>query len=171
MLVINVLTYRAPIYTLETWAASLPLGLLWGDAREASRFNVDAFGRVLEDLADDSPQILATVGTRIHALRATGTEWIHSDTTAYALFGDYPSESTGPTAPVALTWGHTKDHRPDLKPIMAGVTMDAEGGVLAGTMLSGNTSDRRWNTDGVEPRGKDFPANFWRRRCDIVDSP
>jgi len=53
---------------------------------------------------------------------------------------------------------------------MAGVTMDAEGGVLAGSMLSGNTSDRRWNTDWVEQLGKDFPENFWRGRCYIADS-
>ena len=82
---------------------------------------------MLDDLADYGPQLLATVGTRMQAVRATGTEWLHSDTTAYALFGDYSSDSMGPTAPVELTWGHTKDHRPDLKQIMAGVTMDAEG--------------------------------------------
>ncbi len=170
MLVINVLTYREPLYKLETWAESLPLGLLWGDAVVASQFNDDAFGRVLDDLADYGPQLLATVGTRMQAVRATGTEWLHSDTTAYALFGDYPSDSTGPTAPVELTWGHTKDHRPDLKQIMAGVTMDAEGCVLAGSMLSGNTSDRRWNTDWVERLGQDFPEDFWRGRCYIADS-
>lgn len=79
----------------------------------------------------------------MEAVRATGTEWLHSHTTAYALFGDYPSDSTGPTAPVELTWGHTKDHRPDLKQIMAGVTMDAEGCVLAGSSQSVNVPGNR----------------------------
>ena len=37
-------------------------------------------------------------------------------------------------------------------------------------MLSGNTSDRRWNTDWVERLGQDFPEDFWRGRCDIADS-
>ena len=35
MLVINVLTYRTPLYKLEEWAASLPLVLLWGEALDA----------------------------------------------------------------------------------------------------------------------------------------
>ena len=170
MLVINVLTYRQPLYKLEEWAASLPLGLLWGEALDASQFNDDAFGRVLEDLADYGPQVLATVGARMQALRATETEWLHSDTTAYALFGDYPSDSSGPTAPIELTWGHSKDHRPDLKQVMAGVTMDAEGCVLAGSMLSGNTSDRKWNADWVKQLTQDFPDDFWRGRCYIADS-
>lgn len=55
MLVINVLTYREPLYKLETWSESLPLGLLWGDAVAASQFNDDTFGRVLDDLADYGP--------------------------------------------------------------------------------------------------------------------
>ena len=170
MLVINVLTHRNPLYGVETWAATLPLGLLWGDTIQASQFNDDALGRVLEDLADHGPKILAAVGMRMQTVHPTLSEGVHSDTTAYSLMGDYPSASTGPTAPVELTWGHSKDHRPDLKQIMAGVTMDAQGCVIAGTMLSGNTSDQRWNADWVDQLTKDFPENFWKDKCYIADS-
>ncbi len=58
--------------------------------------------------------------------------------------GDYPST---PSGPIEIVWEHSKDHRPDLKPIMAGVTMDAEGCILGGRMLSGNTSDQTWKAD------------------------
>ncbi len=44
---------------------------------------------------------------------------------------------------------------------MAGITMDAQGCVLAGKMLSGNTSDQRWNADWVDELTKEFPGNFW----------
>ena len=169
-LVINVLTHRNPLYGVEYWAKTLPLSLLWGDTIQASQFNDDALGRVLEDLADHGSKCLATLGMRMQTVHDTLSDTLHSDTTAYSLMGDYPSEGTGPTAPVSLTRGHSKSHRPDLKQIMAGVTMDADGGVLAGTMLSGNTSDQTWNADWVQQLQQDFPDDFFKGHCYIADS-
>ena len=130
MLVINVLSCRNPLYTVEIWADSLPLDLLWGGAVQADQLNDDALGRVLEDVASYGPQLLATLGTRMQAVDGTGNIWCHTDTSAFALFGDYPSASTGPTAPIVLTRGHSKDHRPDLKQIMVGMTTDEDGSIL-----------------------------------------
>ncbi len=136
---------------METWAGSLPLPLLWGETIQASQFNDDALGRVLEDLADHGSSLLVTVGSRMLAVHPTRSDWFHSDTTAYSLMGDDPSATTRPTAPLELTWGHSKDHRPDVKQMMAGGTMDAEGCLLADTMLAGNTADQTWKADGVDP--------------------
>ena len=63
----------------------------------------------------------------MRAVEKSGPAILHTDTTAFTLFGDYPSQETGPTAPVTLTWGHRKDHRPDLRQIMAGLTVDPDG--------------------------------------------
>lgn len=170
MLVSNVLSRRNPLYTVEAWAQTMPLALLWGETIEASQFNDDALGRTLEDLAEYGPQLLATLGVRMQVVHPTLKDLVHSDTTAYALMGDYPSPDTGPTAPVSLTWGHSKDHRPDLRQIMAGITMDEEGCVLAGKMLSGHTSDVKWNADWVAQLDHDFPPDFWKDKCYIADS-
>ena len=170
MLVINVLTQRNPLYQVEAWVQTLPLALLWGDTIQASQFNDDALGRVLEDLADHGPALLATLGTRMQAVEQAGGTFLHSDTSAFALFGDYPAASTGPTAPVLLTYGHSKDHRPDLKQIMMGITMDSDGQVLAGTMLDGNTPDKKWHPAWLEQLEKDVPATFWQDHCYISDA-
>jgi len=170
MLVINVLAHRNPLYAVETWAETMPLALLWGDTIQATQFNEDALGRTLEDLADYGPQLLATIGLRMQVVHPTLTDLLHSDTTAYALMGDYPSSESGPSAPVTLTWGHSKDHRPDLKQITAGVTMDAEGCMLSGQMLSGNPSDITWNRTWVDQLDQDFPQDFWKDKCYIADS-
>ena len=162
-LVMNVLTQRNPLDSVDTWAAILPLALLWGDSIQASQFNDDALGRVLEDLANHGSKLLATLGLRFQGVHPTAGHALHSDTTAYPLMGDYPSAPTGPTAPVTLTWGHSKDHRLDLRQLMAGVAMDAEGCVIAGKMLSGNTSDQTWNADGVKPLEADFLEDFFKR--------
>jgi transposase len=170
MLVINVLSHRNPLYAVERWAETLPLALLWGDTVQASQFNDDALGRTLEDLAHYGPQLLATIGSRMQVVHPTLTDLLHSDTTAYSLMGDYPSSESGPSAPLTLTWGHSKDHRPDLKQIMAGVTMDAAGCVLGGQMLSGNTADVTWNKTWVDQLAHDFPEDFWKDKCYIADS-
>lgn len=170
MLVINVLTQQNPLYHGELWAESLPLPILWGEEIPAHQFNDDALGRVLEDLAAQGRTLLATLGPRMRAVPDAGPPMMHTDTTAFALFGDYPNADTGPTAPMALTWGHSKDHRPDLRPVMAGLTMDAEGCVLGGTMLAGNTSDRAWHPKWLDQLAGDFPEEFWKDSYYIADS-
>ena len=170
MLVINVLTQHNPLYEVESWAQTLPLALLWGESIAAHQFNDDALGRVLEDLADHGRTLLATLGPRMQAVQGTGPRLLHSDTTAFALFGDYPNADTGPTAPVALTWGHTKDHRPDLRQIMAGLTVDEQGQVLGATMLSGNQSDKAWHPQWLDQLARDFPEDFWKGSYYIADS-
>ena len=48
--------------------------------------------------------------------------------------------------------------------------MDAEGCILGGQMLSGNTSDITWNSTWVDPLDQDFPQDFWKDKCYIADS-
>ncbi len=98
ILVMNVLSRRNPLYRVEESVQTVPLALLWGDTIQASQFNDDALGRTLEDLAQYGSQLLATIGLRMQVVHPTRTDRVHSDTTAYALMGDYPSSETGPTA-------------------------------------------------------------------------
>jgi hypothetical protein len=89
-LIMNVLTQRNPLYRVEDWVATLPLPILWGDAVTAAQVNDDALGRVLEDLADHGRALLATLGARMQAVEQVQPRVLHADTTAFALFGDYP---------------------------------------------------------------------------------
>jgi hypothetical protein len=57
------------------------------------------------DLADHGQVLLATLGTRMQAVAHAGPRFLHADTSAFALFGDYP-DTAGPTAPVQVTYGH-----------------------------------------------------------------
>ena len=169
-LLMNVLTQHNPLYHVELWAESLPLPILWGEGIVAHQFNDDALGRVLDDLARDGASLLATLGPRMRAVEKVGPAILHTDTTAFALFGDYPSQETGPTAPVTLTWGHSKDHRPDLRQMMAGLTVDQDGQVVGGTMLSGNTSDRAWHPEWLDQLDQAMPEGFWQGGTYVADS-
>ena len=57
---------------------------------------------------------------------------------------------------------HTKDHRPDLRQLMAGLTMDAAGCVLGGRVLSGNTADKAWHPAWLDELDADYPEDFWK---------
>lgn len=53
--------------------------------------------------------------------------------------------------------------------MMMGLTVDDQGQVVAGTMLSGNTSDRQWHPDWMEQLAGEVPEDFWRGSCYISD--
>ncbi len=114
--------------------------------------------------------MLATLGPRMRAVEKAGPAILHTDTTTFALFEDYPSQETGPTVPVVLTWGHSKDHRPDLRHMMAGLTVDQDGYVVGGTMLSGNPSDRAWHPAWWDQLEQAMPEGFWQDGTYVADS-
>jgi len=75
---------------------------------------------------------------------------IHYDTTSVSLWGTYDS-STGQPA-VLITFGHNKDHRPDLKQVVVGAAVSADGGVpLLSDTHDGNTNDSV------------LPVSYWER--------
>ncbi len=166
-LLMNLLVRRTPLYHVEQWAETMPLGLLLGPEVKAEQLNDDACGRALEKLAQYGEQIVATLAVRIRALSAQGPAFLHSDTTAFSLFGDYPDV---PGAQVRITFGHSKQHRPDLVQVMLGLTVDGQGNVLLGQMLDGNQSDKAWHPEWLEDLAQRLPEPLWGHDLYISDS-
>ena len=166
-LLMNLLVQRTPLEHVEQWAQTMPLGLLLGPGVGAEQLNDDACGRVLEKLARYGERIVATLAVRIRALSAQGPAFLHSDTTAFSLFGDYPDV---PGAQVRITFGHSKAHRPDLVQVMLGLTVDGQGNVLLAQMLDGNQSDKAWHPAWIDTLEKRLPEALWRHDLYISDS-
>lgn len=75
---------------------------------------------------------------------------LHFDTTSLALFGEYQnsvvSNPQGEDPPPNITFGYSKDHRPDLKQILFGLTISGDGNVpLLGRVTDGNQTDSKEN--------------------------
>ena len=79
---------------------------------------------------------------------------LHNDSTTVSFFGDYPDANQeqlvlGRTAP-AITWGHSKDHRPDLKQLLYILTVSEDGGVpvyfqaASGNVVDDQTHQATW---------------------------
>jgi transposase len=65
---------------------------------------------------------------------------IHYDTTSISFWGTYDSETKKPA--IIITFGHSKDYRPDLKQVVLGAAVSGDGGVpLISETHDGNTSD------------------------------
>jgi len=71
---------------------------------------------------------------------------LHNDSTSVSFYGAYDNataeEKRGKQTRLAITFGHSKDHRPDLKQLLYILTITDDGGVpLYFTTASGNVTD------------------------------
>ena len=119
----NLLVSREPLYGVGEWAARHAPGLLGLTSEQLPALNDDRVGRCLDRLFDaDIPSLTLAVVT--HAVREFGValDELHNDSTTITFHGDDDDADREQTlrgrARLAVTWGHNKDHRPDLKQLL-----------------------------------------------------
>ena len=142
-LALNVVGGRDPLYRVAHWAGEVPLDVLLGKGVQPSQLNDTSLGRQLDRLHDAGPEaVFNTACLRVIAKEKIDITRAHGDTTSRLVFGEYAHPEEGA---ISITRGHSKDERPDLKQVMYGLTVSADGVPLAGQVLSGNTSDKKWH--------------------------
>ena len=146
LVVTNLVLGREPLYGLGEWAARYDPGLLGLTATEVDGLNDDRVGRALEALFDaDRASLLTAVVLRAVSEFAVDTTQLHNDSTSISVHGAYRGAGgtvRGGKPTAAITFGHSKDHRPDLKQLVWILTVAADGAVpLAYRLADGNTSD------------------------------
>ena len=143
----NVLVSREPIYGLREWAARHASHLLGLTPETVACLNDDRVGRCLDTLFDADCGSLALAVVQ-HAISEFGVslDQLHNDSTTITFHGAHKEshkEQTcrGRLVP-AITWGHNKDHRPDLKQLLYILTVTEDGAVpVMFRVESGNTAD------------------------------
>ncbi len=146
LVVTNLVLGREPLYGLGEWAARFDPALLGLSAEDIGLLNDDRVGRALEALFDaDRASLLTTVVLRVISEFSIDTTQLHNDSTSVSVHGIYRDAvgtARGGKPTVAITFGHSKDHRPDLKQLVWILTVSADGAVpLAYRLADGNTSD------------------------------
>jgi transposase len=142
----NLIVCHRPLYALGEWAAPYDPAVLGLAAGEAALLNDDRVGRVLERLfdADRASLLTEVVVGAVRAFRIDCSQ-LHNDSTSISFTGAYRSAvggSRGGKPTPAVTFGHSKDHRPDLRQLVWILTVTADGAVpLAHRVASGNTAD------------------------------
>ena len=147
VLVRNLLLSREPIYGIGEWAAHYAPDLLGLDLLELAALNDDRLGRALDKLFEsgESHLVMDLVRWVIQGFDLSLDE-LHNDSTSVSVFGAYSDADEEGVQQgqktVAITYGHSKDHRPDLKQLLYTLTITEDGGVpIYFTTHSGNTVD------------------------------
>ena len=152
----SIIVEREPIYRQQETVNGFAAGMFGIAAEEMEHLGDDRLGRALDHLFDaDRAALLTDVVLAVGQAFALKFDEFHNDSTTVSFCGAYRSawgrKIRGRTAP-AITYGHSKAHRPDLKQLLFILTMAADGNIpVAFRCSDGNTSDSRthietWNT-------------------------
>lgn len=163
VLVRNLIVSRTPLYYVAEWADRYVPALLELEPGEVELLNDDRTGRALDRLFDADRQAMMTrLVVRMVQEFDLSLDQLHNDSTTLTLHGEY-ANATGravrgqPT--LRITFGHNKDHRPDLKQLLWILTVSADGAVpVHFKVTDGNVED---STTHIET---------WELLCQVVGS-
>ena len=143
----NLLLSRGPLYGVGEWAAQFAPEVLGLSAEQLRYLNDDRAGRGLDGLfVGDWVSLLLAVVTHVVREFVVELDEFHNDSTTISFYGAYAEageekQQRGQKS-LAITWGHNKDHRPDLKQLLYILTVSKDGGVPVHFRLaSGNVVD------------------------------
>jgi transposase len=145
-LVLDTLSGRSPLYRLEEFFAHQDTELLLGKAIPPQAFTDDTVGRVLDRLYDFGTMRLFTA-CAVRASMRFGLErrYVHFDTTSRSVWGEYQFAETQ-DLPFQMTYGYSKDKRPDLKQFVLSTLCVDRAVPIWGKPEDGNASDKTLNT-------------------------
>jgi len=139
LLIANYLLSPSPLYRMAEWAAPYSSSALGLSHEGKAAINDDRVARSLDALVSvRGGNIFFRLALHIIKQFELETARIHHDTTTVTLRGQYLSSISEPR----ITYGFNKDHRPDLKQLVFGVNVTADGAVpIWHQVFSGNRSD------------------------------
>jgi transposase len=152
----SIVVEREPVYRQQETAVSFAPGLFGMDAAELGHLSDDRIGRALDRLFEiDRAALLTEVIVSVARRFGVRFDRLHNDSTSVSFCGQYRSASgrsvRGRVAP-AITYGYSKDHRPDLRQLLFILTIDGEDGVPVhfrcadGNVADVSTHIETWNT-------------------------
>jgi transposase len=145
-LVLDTLSGRSPLYRLEEFFAHQDTELLLGKALPPQAFTDDTVGRVLDRLYDFGTMRLFTACAVRAAMRfSLERRSVHFDTTSRSVWGAYQFAETQ-DLPFQMTYGYSKDKRPDLKQFILSTLCVDRAVPIWGKLDDGNASDKTLNT-------------------------
>src|SRR5712691_5317745 len=171
VLVRNLACRRSPLYALADWAAGCEPAQLGLQPGQPALLNDDRAGRVLDALsgADRASMMTALTVATVSGFGISADE-LHNDSTPIALYGAYQPRgragaagdgaAAGRPQPPRPARGHSRDRRPDLKQLVAILTVTGGDAIpFTFRMADGNTDDATTHID------------TWKQCRDIAGHP
>jgi transposase len=143
-MVMDTLSGRSPLYRLENFLEEKDVELLLGEAVSVDQFTDHNIGRGLDKIFETGTQKifgqLSQNAVNGFQIKPTGA---HYDTTSISVYGDYDMTDE----PFEITYGHSKDKRPDLKQFLVEMLCVERNIPLFGATRDGNASDKTLNNE------------------------
>ncbi|EQD46046.1 IS4 family transposase, partial [mine drainage metagenome] len=161
----NIILEREPLYGIAKWVTRFESSLLGLSQDQLVHVNDDRIGRTLDVIFDsDRGSMITEIAKRTMKNFGIGTDEFHNDSTTITFTSSYEDaegSDKGGKQSAKITYGHNKDHRPDLKQLLWTMTVSADHSVSVHyTALDGNTQDSETHKD---------TWNFIRELCGIPD--
>ncbi len=147
-MILDTLSGRSPLYRLEEFFTHQDTALLLGKAVAPEAFQDDTVGRVLDRLYDTGTmKVFTACAVRADRVFGFDKRYVHFDTTSITVYGDYlpPEEAEEQEVPFRITYGYSKDKRPDLKQFVFSTLCVDRAVPLLGKPEDGNASDKTVN--------------------------
>jgi len=143
-MVLDTLSGRTPLYRLEEFFEEKDVELILGHDVKPELFCDYNVGRALDKIYDAGPQkIFSQVAQNAIGVFGVDPRRVHFDTTSISVFGDY--DFIDP--PLKITYGHSKDKRPDLKQFLISMLCVDRNVPILGATKDGNASDKTLNNE------------------------
>lgn len=162
----------APLYMFERFFTGIATEHLLGEGIKAEHLNDDRLGEVLDQLHEQGlSEIFLGISLRAVEIFGVAVKSAHLDSTSFHLHGNYeeaplpqtdPDETVAQASAIEITYGYSRDHRPDLKQFMMNLICTGDGDIpLWLEMANGNQSDKtkfteilgafkeQWRFDGL----------------------
>jgi transposase len=149
-MVLDTLTGRSPLYRLEEFFEYQDSELLLGKKTDSSLFSDYTVGRVLDRIHEYGTMMLfSQISMRALEVFNIDRRRLSFDTTSVSVEGDYDlySGEYGNDDVINITYGHSKDHRPDLKQFMVKMLCVDRTIPVFGAAEDGNASDKIVNNE------------------------
>lgn len=159
-MIINGLGFaNKPLSLTPLFFQNCPLSLLFRDDVKAEDFNRFKLGRVLDRLHGYGTEMLfSEISLDVCQQEHVDNRFNHLDTSAFSLNGEYLPDTDEQT--IHITYGHSKDHRPDLKQVMVEMMVSQDGGIpLLFQSLDGNSSDNTVFRERAETLLEEFKGS------------
>lgn len=142
----SIIVEREPIYRQQETVRAFAPAMYGLGPKERECIGDDRIGRALDRLFDaDRTSLLTDVVLAVAKRFDVRFDQLHNDSTTIRFCGRYRSargrRMRGKRAPW-ITYGFSKDHRPDLKQLLFSLTASADGGIpVQFRCFDGNTND------------------------------
>ncbi len=146
-MVLDTVSTRSPLYRVDKFIEAHDTEVLLGRQLPSQAFNDTNLGRVLDAIYEaGSEQLFSQVALKAAGVSALDMRHVHFDTTSVNVWGDYDTCSEdGEDGRLNITYGYSKDKRPDLKQFMIKMLCVHRNIPILGGCEDGNASDKTVN--------------------------